>query len=337
MTGSPIANRPYDLWSQIFFLDQGSSLGTNFGEFKQQFDIPKTERVSPTSAITDIEAQASSPIESLFENRLSHLGNKISTFTVRETKAGAGIELPGKSYEQILVDWEEKQYDTYCKVRDELKLEILRDGIPVVDDSEGLLKRLLRLVQVCSNPGLIDEGYIETPGKVPALIELIRRISSRQEKVIIWTCFVDNVRWLANILKDYSPVMLHGRMNLNQRDKAVKNFLDEDKVEILIATPQSSKEGLTLTVANNVVFFDRSFSLDDYIQAQDRIHRISQEKNCFVYNLIMRDSVETWVNSLLATKQAAASLGQKDIGLEEYQSLVRYDLGNELRTLLNMD
>ena len=52
--------------------------------------------------------------------------------------------------------------------------------------------------------------------------------------------------------------------------------------------PQSSKEGLTLTVANHCIFYDRTLSLDDYLQAQDRIHRISQNKECFIYNLIIK-------------------------------------------------
>ena len=33
MTGTPIANRPHDIWSQVWFLDQGASLGTDFHAF----------------------------------------------------------------------------------------------------------------------------------------------------------------------------------------------------------------------------------------------------------------------------------------------------------------
>lgn len=35
MTGTPVANRPYDIWAQIYFLDNGESLGTNFEDFKK--------------------------------------------------------------------------------------------------------------------------------------------------------------------------------------------------------------------------------------------------------------------------------------------------------------
>lgn len=39
MTGTPVANRPYDLWAQIFFLDKGESLGTDFSAFKLETNL----------------------------------------------------------------------------------------------------------------------------------------------------------------------------------------------------------------------------------------------------------------------------------------------------------
>ena len=39
MTGTPVANRPYDIWSQIYFLDGGKSLGDSFKEFKSKSDL----------------------------------------------------------------------------------------------------------------------------------------------------------------------------------------------------------------------------------------------------------------------------------------------------------
>ena len=41
MTGTPIDNRPYDIWGQFYFLDQGKTLGKNFSEFKEAYDLTK--------------------------------------------------------------------------------------------------------------------------------------------------------------------------------------------------------------------------------------------------------------------------------------------------------
>ena len=43
MTGTPVANRPYDLWSQIRFLDGGQALGTEFAAFKRDLDLTNDE------------------------------------------------------------------------------------------------------------------------------------------------------------------------------------------------------------------------------------------------------------------------------------------------------
>ncbi|MYF93663.1 MAG: ATP-dependent helicase, partial [Gemmatimonadetes bacterium] len=43
MTGTPVANRPHDIWSQIKFLDGGEALGLSFDRFKAEMDLPKEE------------------------------------------------------------------------------------------------------------------------------------------------------------------------------------------------------------------------------------------------------------------------------------------------------
>ena len=39
MTGTPVANRPYDLWALIKFLDDGVALGRDFKTFKRMYDF----------------------------------------------------------------------------------------------------------------------------------------------------------------------------------------------------------------------------------------------------------------------------------------------------------
>jgi SNF2 family DNA or RNA helicase len=328
LTGSPIANRPYDLWSQIWFLDQGAALGQDFRRFKKMLDLPRDTDADPIGQDQGI---------AVFEDELGELFPKIKSFSVRETKSTAGIHLPTKHYRQIPTEFENDQRAMYETIRDEMRVEVLKDGLLEEDISDDLLKRLLRLVQVTSNPRLIDERYDKEPGKVGPLRELVNEIVESSEKAIIWTSFVDNVGWLSSLFSEFNPVQIHGGMGSIERQKSVDGFLEQSETKLLVATPQSAKEGLTLTVANHVIFYDRTFSLDDYIQAQDRIHRISQERDCFVYNLIIDGSIDTWTNTLLKAKQVAASYGQGDIGFDEYRREMRYDVSGELRSLLGIE
>ena len=104
MTGTPISNRPYDVWSQIYFLDFGQRLGKNFGDFKDDYDLDNNLSKSYSGQI-------------IFKNALNALREIISDCSVRETKKTAGIELPGKKFVVEYVDLEKKQQVLYSKLQ----------------------------------------------------------------------------------------------------------------------------------------------------------------------------------------------------------------------------
>ncbi len=324
MTGTPVANRPYDLWAQVHFLDQGASLGSDFAQFRRELDLSG-------------ELAGNDAAQARFEDQLEHVRDKIAKFSVRETKDSGVITLPKKTIRTVVTDWEPRQLELYRQIRDEMRAVVVRDGLPTEDNAESILKRLLRLVQVASNPRLIDRSYSVQPGKWEPLQELVQGIRRGNEKCIVWTGFTDNVEWLTFELAPFGSCKLHGKLAMEQRSKAVDRFMTDPDCGVLVATPGAAKEGLTLTAANHAIFFDRSFSLDDYLQAQDRIHRISQERHCEVVNLIMRDSIDEWVDVLLRAKRLAAQLAQGDISREVYGSQMEYGFSDILKQMLKME
>ena len=323
MTGTPVANRPEDIWSQIYFLDGGKSLGGIFTKFKKQVSLNNRLAYNEEKRIE-------------FELNVSGIFKQISHFSVRETKNGSCLELPEKVYSEVITTWETIQYDLYKDYQTDLRGFVVRDGLPIEDRVDNILKRLLRLVQIASNPRLIHDEYSRNPGKLPYLIDLVQQIVDNKEKCIVWSYFNENVDWLAKQLIEYGVRKLHGRMNMDQRNRSVEKFLTNDDIRVLVATPGVAKEGLTLTAANHSIFFDRSFSLDDYLQAQDRIHRISQNRTCYIYNLVMEDSIDQWVDVLLEAKHMAAMLAQGDIDLLAYQAGMDYSFGDILNNILEI-
>jgi len=318
MSGTPIANRPYDIWSQIWFLDHGESLGKDFETFKRQLNLPED------SAIDQVE----------FEDELSGLFAKIKSFTIRKTKASSGLILPTKEIENVSCEFAPLQRRLYVRFQKELKAEVLRDGKIVTDDAEVVLKRLLRLVQVASNPKLVDESYVEIPAKFHRLKAIVETAVAKGSKVIIWTSFTENADWLAEKLVSFGSARVHGKMSIDDRNAAIQRFKTDAACKVLVATPGAAKEGLTLTVANFAVFYDRSFSLDDYLQAQDRIHRISQTATCFIFNLLVEGSIDEWVGDLLAAKHIAAQLGQGDIDRSDFKQRMSYEFSTRLAEIL---
>ena len=322
MTGTPVANRPEDIWSQIFFLDGGQALGEDFEAFKSSLSL-------------DNDLYQDAGRQKGFADALGSVFAKLRAFSIRETKSSSGIDLPNKIVRTVstyMAPHQAKLYDTY---REEARAEVMQGDNLTEDDAEVVLKRLLRLVQVTSNPRLVDDSYKEEPGKFAELYRLICEATADGSKVIVWTSFVQNAEWLSERLREFGAVRVHGELPIEVRNRAINSFKNRDNVCVLIATPGAAKEGLTLTVANHAIYYDRTFSLDDYLQSQDRIHRISQRRDCYIWNLICEDTIDSWVDSLLRAKRLAAQLLQSDVTQEEYEIAANYDFGCTVNEILN--
>jgi SNF2 family DNA or RNA helicase len=322
MTGTPAANRPFDVWAPIYFLDAGKALGTDFRAFKRNTDLSKDFHHNPR-------------LLAAYQGRLAEVAAKLAKISVRETKADGRIVLPEKEYVRIDCTWEARQLEMYQQVREDLRAVIFRDGKLVEEDQEVILQRLLRLIQITSNPKLIDDSYSVEPGKFSYLYDVIGDITRKDEKAVIFTSFNPNSTWLAQKLKPFGSLCLNGSMPLAERNDVVNWFLKNSEDRVLVATTGAAKEGLTLTVANHVIFYDRTYSLDDYLQAQDRIHRVSQVRTCYVYKLLMRDSVDEWVDALIEQKHVAAQLTQGDIDETSYAKRADFGFVDILRGILS--
>lgn len=321
MTGTPVANRPYDIWSQIYFLDHGKSLGNDFISFKKENDL--TNKMNK-----DEDARRR------FEKNVGSIFTKIDSFCVRETKKSCGISLPEKEFISVYASFESEQYKFYFDVIKNFKVEIKKDGDIILDNDDECLKRLLRLNQIVSNPKLINDFYSSCSGKEIELEKLIKQIIRRNEKCIIWTSYVENVNYFCSKYSKYGAVKIHGSMNIQDRNMSIDSFKNDRNIRLLFATPQAAKEGLTLTVANNAIFYDRTFNLDDYLQAQDRIHRISQTKKCMIYIIMIKGSIDEWIDALINAKQNAAWLAQGDISKQEYRIEADYSYADIIKQIL---
>ncbi len=323
MTGTPIANRPYDIWAQIYFLDQGESLGTDFQKFKREVDLSN-------------KLANDKDLQQIFEEKVSDIYNHIKKFSVRKTKSSGIVHLPDKVYINEVTEFLPKQRELYNQICEELEIEVVKYGEKIFDDSSAIVKRLLRLVQVVSNPKLVDESYNEESAKEILLDKILCTILDKNEKCIVWSNFIENINFFSRKYRRYGTAKIHGKLTIEERNKAV-DFFRTDECKILFATPASAKEGLTLTMANHVIFYDRGFSLDDYLQAQDRIHRISQKRTCYVHNVIIKGSIDEWIDVLLQAKQNAALLAQGDFSLGEYKNVADYSYGDLIKDILSKE
>jgi len=295
ITGTPIANRPEDIWSQFYFLEGGELLGNDFYKFKKKYDLKLKGEESLKK----------------YERDLLELRRKIDKISIRRTKDI--LELPEKRYIDVMVDLSPKQQEIYDTAKKELYYEAKDENDEsIVEEIENYLVKLLRLTQIASNPALIVEDYDEVPSKFLKLDEMVDEVVENGEKAIIWTSFRKNVRTLRRRYEDLGALMLFGETPIEERNNVVVKFMSAPKHKILIANPAAAKEGLTLTSANNAIYLDRNFKMDDYLQSQDRIHRISQTKKCNIIKLIARKTIDEYTDEILEKKELVAKYALGD-------------------------
>jgi SWI/SNF-related matrix-associated actin-dependent regulator 1 of chromatin subfamily A len=290
LTGTPVANKPEDLWGQFYFLDGGRLLGTNFKAFKARMN----ER-SPH-----------------YRDELNKLRTEIGENSLRRRKNDA-LELPEKVYVSDYVTLEGGQNEMYRRCAEELIVEIKSlDGRDLIDQIENVLKKLLRLTQIASNPLLLDQTFTGSSAKLDRLSDLVPLVLRESEKLVVWTCFVESISLLKSHLGEYFPLVIYGGVSIEERSRIVSKFQEKDRSRILIANPAAAREGLTLTRASAAIYFDRNFSLMDYLQSQDRIHRIGQEHKCTIYKQIARNTIDEYTDMLIEIKAEIARFLQAD-------------------------
>ncbi|EEQ36213.1 hypothetical protein CLUG_00336 [Clavispora lusitaniae ATCC 42720] len=123
-------------------------------------------------------------------------------------------------------------------------------------------------------------------------------------QVVVFSQFSSYLDLIENELKlldgggetEFSVYKFDGRLNLNERDKILQQFVqksEEGKITVLLLSLKAGGVGLNLTCANKAFMMDPWWSPSIEDQAIDRIHRIGQEQNVKVTRFVVKNSIET--------------------------------------------
>ncbi|MFB8277227.1 DEAD/DEAH box helicase [Nocardia colli] len=166
----------------------------------------------------------------------------------------------------------------------------------------------------------------EIPWKYDKVAEIVATAASRNEKVIIWSTFVRNLRILAAHLEDYEPAVVHGGIPsadgtapaVVTRDAELDRFRNNPDCTVLLANPAACGEGVSLHHwCHHAVYIDRTFNAGHYLQSQDRIHRLGLRDGVLTrYTLLISDgTIDEFVDGRLREKIMALAQLMDDPGL----------------------
>jgi len=300
LTGTPVENRPGDLWSLFDFLNPGL-LGT------------ATEFSRCLKAMQKSQPPDYAPLRRL-----------VQPWILRRLKSDRSIitDLPDKTEVTVSCGLTKKQAALYAHTVREMADRLAHsDGI----QRRGLvLAYLTRFKQICNHPaqGLPDAEFDPAQsGKFLRLGELSEEIASRQEKLLVFTQFQEMTEPLERHLRGFygrPGLVLHGGTPVKERSKLVDAFQRDGGPPFFVLSLKAGGSGLTLTAASHVFHFDRWWNPAVENQATDRAYRIGQKRNVLVHKCVCRGTLEERIDTMLAEKrQLAEALLGPDGGPEK--------------------
>lgn len=270
MTGTPVENTFMNLWCIMDFAVPGF-MGTA-KEFAKKYQAPLR---SPS---TDIEKLG------------EQLHKEMGGYFLRRLKSDVAKELPPKHSMFNEVPMPKEQQNRYC-----LSLDL--GGKPEPGDA---LRRIQELKRISDHPYLDEKCWedfsnselINSSAKLIATIKILDEIRQKGEKVIVFTerrdmqrmlqrIFLDNYELTTSIINGESKSSTEG--NNPSRQKTIDNFQEKKGFNIIIMSPLAAGIGLNVVGANHVIHYSRHWNPAKENQATDRVYRIGQTKEVFIY------------------------------------------------------
>ncbi|MBX9703298.1 MAG: DEAD/DEAH box helicase, partial [Silvanigrellaceae bacterium] len=168
-TGTPIANRPLDLFSQYYVMDNGFTFGKNFTAFKNTFCYIEILEINQGRKKIKVE-------KFLGIRNGEELRKRIQSTSLRRLKSEV-LDLPPIIYKDYTIELKNEQKSLYAKVRDNIRSEIesISDSAFGAEINQ-IIVRLLRLSQIASNPRLLHPNYEGPNAKFKELDDLLSDI-----------------------------------------------------------------------------------------------------------------------------------------------------------------
>ena len=300
LTGSPVTKSPLDLYSQVAFLDKSLLGHSSFYTFRSRYAV-----------MHEIDMGGRSVMLPKYYTNLEELEKNIKTFSYRCRKVEC-LDLPEKLYTQYYINLKDEHQQAYDRLK--------KNAWAVIQNEEvsysNKLTEILKLHQCVNGHVKTDDGKI-IEFDDPKLDQLMEVIEENEGKFIIWANYIYNIEKIIKILQDRygrdSVVSVYGAVDAEQRIRNVKRFENDDAVRFFVGNPSTGGYGLNLVSASYVVYYSNSYNLEVREQSEDRAHRIGQDKNVLVIDLIIRGTVDEMIISALKgkIKLSAKTLGEE--------------------------
>jgi len=282
LTGTPMTSRPIDYYNLLSLVD--SPVAKNWMAYVIRYCSGYQFRVGPrkvwnvmgSSNLEELRDRTSNTILRRLKEDVLDLPDKIITPVY--------LRLKSKEYEEVMGEY----YNWYEKNPEESKSLTVQ------------FTKLTKVRQIVANE------------KITQTIELAENILEQGKKVIIFCNFTDSLNKITEHFGK-SAVKLDGSMSKAERQFAVDQFQENEKITVFVGNIKAAGVGITLTSAEAVIMNDLSFLPSDHSQAEDRAYRYGQKNNVLVYYPIFENTIEGIIYDILNQKKNVIATVMGDV------------------------
>ena len=286
LTGTPILNRPIELWAILHWLRPDLWPEKSFWPFVRRYCGAKLTWVPQRGSSRRRRAWDTSGA-----SHLDELAGHLRHLMIRRLKADVLLELPAKRRQIVELDTRmdrelrDKMIAMEARLDYEAQARGLEDAVSVAwQDMAGLRHDMAR-------------------AKLPAAVDFLADAATGSGKLVVMAHHRDVLESLQRELGDFRPVLIYGGMTDRARQAAVDAFQQRGEVRVFLGQIQAAGVGITLTAASHVAFVELEWTPGLMSQAEDRCHRIGQHDAVLVQHLVLPGSLDARLAKTLVAKQ----------------------------------
>lgn len=304
LTGTPIHNKPFDLYNIMKWLGYEYRKFEDF-RLEYSYEVPKTMVV---------KGRMVQFYEYVYKD-LSMLHNKLKEFMLRRTVDV--LKLPTPIFKDEYVELDKSQLKLYNKIKEDIiKSSDYLYSITTEDIITNPAVGFIKARQAVSCPSMFG---VNEDAKLERVIEIVEEALEDAKSVVIFA-------WFNATISHYYSV-LHGRFgdsilivdsSTDNAQEIVSEFQNSTKPAVLIGTIGKLGTSFTITKADIVIFVDKHVVWSDYKQAYMRVWRQGQTKNVLIINIMAKDTIDERLEYLIALGKSHSEQVVDGIESNEY-------------------
>lgn len=268
LTGTPVLNRPKDLWNLLRLLDPET--WGNFFKFHKRYTNAHHNGYG-----WDFSGAANT----------SELHSRLDGHQwIRRLKANVLKDLPSKQRTVVSLDISDQDRRAYERVERECAKMLPSAGgrVTALKDMDSD-ERAVVLAQITRLRVAAGEA------KVNAVCDWVEDLVESVGKVVV---FAHHKSVVSALTERFNALKIDGSVPAGKRAEVVAEFQDNPEAKVIVCSIQAASIGITLTAAHHVVLAERVWRAKDHDQAEDRVHRIGQDQQVTAWYLDVPDTFD---------------------------------------------